>query len=143
MTPLCLAPLVLLGYAWTIQTSWHHSADVDAFYAQAQTCKTGFGLHGKVSAAPWVSGGLHYGWTWEPKPEVELTVQPQLGLSYFNVEGPNGHRQIGRFEVGMALMASFRRVHVVLEYQHMSNGEGTHPGNVGLDLVGLSTGWRF
>mgnify|MGYP001187785187 CR=1 FL=1 len=140
---LCLIPLLLVGYSATIHTAWHVSQNSDAPYVQAQTCKTGLGLHGKVSAAPWASGGVHYGMTWSPSKDIELTVQPQVGLSYFNQHHPYGHRQIGRFEVGLALMVSYQRVHLNLEYTHLSNGEGSSPTNIGLDLVGLQVGYAF
>jgi Lipid A 3-O-deacylase (PagL) len=140
---MCLAPLLLVGYAWTVQTDWHRSADRDAPYVQLQSCKTGLGVHAKASAAPWGAGGLHYGFTWEPVREVELTVQPQVGLSYFNSVQRGEYRQIGRFELGLAVMASWRRAHVSVEYTHLSNGEGWKPTNVGMDLVAVQTGWRW
>lgn len=141
----CLAPLLLVGYAFTMQTDWHRSANMDAPYVQVQTCKTGFGLHGKVSGAPWVTGGVHYGFTWRPaEGEMEITLQPHLGLSYFNYQVlPRASRQIGRFEVGAMLLLSYRDAHVGLEYIHLSNGEGWEQTNVGMDLIGVQTGWRF
>lgn len=139
----CFAPLLLVGYALTIETSWHQSYNADAPYVQLQTCEVGWGAHGKLSALPWGTAGLHYGLTWSPATDVELIAQPQLGLSYANQIHPNGYRQISRFEVGLAVMARYRQLQMSLEYTHLSNGEFGSRSNVGLDLIGLQTGWKF
>lgn len=140
---LCWVPLILLGYSYTIETSWHQSANVDAPYVQVQSCKDGLGVHGMVSAAPWASGGVHYGFTKTYK-KVSMTLQPKLGLGYFNHHHPvNRQRQIGRFEVGLAAMVQVERYVLSVEYTHLSNGEGWKPTNIGLDLVGVQMGMTF
>jgi hypothetical protein len=140
---LCLAPIILLGYVTAIQTSWHDSAQVHPLMGQVQTCKDRLGLHLKAGAEPWVAGGVHYGFTWPIKENMEFTLQPQMGLSYSNTQHPYQGRQITKFEAGVALMLTYQRTVVSLEYTHMSNGKGVDPTNAGLDLVGIQVGYRF
>lgn len=144
MLPLCWVPLLLVGYAQTIETTWHHTKNISGPYVELQTCKTGLGVHGKVGTEPWVSGGVHYGFTWDPMEKVQLTLQPQVGLSYSNTINPVNHvRQITKFEVGLGGMLSYHKYHAGVEYIHMSNGSGWNPGNIGVDQVGFQVGYSF
>lgn len=142
---MCLAPLILMGAAYTIQTDWHHSATFNPYYMQAQTCKDGLGAHIKVGAEPFITGGIHYGFTWSITDALDLTLQPQAGLSYSNTMHPASHiRQITKFEAGLAVMLTVKGQYVIsLEYTHMSNGRGYDPTNAGVDLAGLQVGYRF
>jgi hypothetical protein len=141
---ICWAPLLLAGYFFGIETPWHHQADISGMYAEVQTCRDGFGTHLKAGQGAWVAGGIHYGATWDLGNEWALTVQPAVGLSYFNNHHPlNGQRQIGRFEVGVGVLVSKGKFVVGGELLHQSNGEGWKPTNVGIDGVGLKAGWTF
>ena len=140
---ICWAPVLFAGYFIGIQTPWHSQADVSGVYAEAQTCRDGIGAHVKGGAGEWVAGGIHYGLTKEFKNGWALTLQPAVGLSYFNNIHPNGYRQIGRFEVGVGVLVSKGELIAGVEYLHQSNGEGWNPTNVGVDGVGIKTGWRF
>lgn len=140
---ICWAPVLLAGYFMGVETSWHHQADVSGVYAEVQTCRDGLGAHAKVGSGEWVAGGVQYGWSKPLGSGFELTIQPAVGLSYFNYIHPNGYRQIGRFEVGLGVLVSKGKWIGGVEYLHMSNGTGWNPANVGVDGVGFKVGQMF
>lgn len=141
---MCWAPLMLVGYFMGVETSWHTQPDVSGMYAELQTCRDGIGAHVKAGIGGWVAGGVHYGITKEIGQGWAITIQPAVGLSYFNRHHPvNGQRQIGRFEVGLGVVISNGSVVVGTEYLHMSNGEGMKPTNIGIDGVGVKIGRTF
>lgn len=144
MFPLCLVPVVMLLYGTTIQTEWHHSADISGVYGQIQTCKDGLGAHAKI-AEEWVTFGVQYGLTFNITERVEFTMQPQAGGSYSNTTHPESRvRQVTKFEAGLALMLTYDQRYVVnLEYTHMSNGQGLSPTNAGQDVYGVGVGYIF
>jgi len=143
MLGMCLAPLLLVGYAQSIQTSWHTSHDISGPYAQVQTCKDGLGAHVKVGQE-WVTYGLQYGFTWHITERYSVTLQPQGGGSYSNTIHPHsGIRQITKFEGGVALMLSNGKMVMSAEYTHQSNGRGLDPTNAGQDLIGFQVGYSF
>jgi hypothetical protein len=60
---LCLAPLLLLGYAQTIQTDWHSSKDISNPYVEIQTCKDGLGGEGRKKLVALEAAGVD-NWEW-------------------------------------------------------------------------------
>lgn len=138
---LCLAPLVLMGYALTMQTSWHHSENVNANMIEVQTCEKGLGMDFKASTAGLFGLGLQYGFTLVESEKFSLTFLPKAGLSYTTVpryELP----MTGQFEVGAQFLVGYEDFRVGLEYWHLSNA-GLQSPNIGLDMLVVQTGWRF
>lgn len=138
---LCLAPLVLMGYALTMQTSWHHSENVNAHMIEVQTCEKGLGMDAKASTAGLFGLGLQYGFTLVESEKFSLTFLPKAGLSYTTV--PRSELPMtGQFEVGAQFLVGYEDFRVGLEYWHLSNA-GLQKPNIGLDMLVVQTGWRF
>lgn len=136
----CLTPLLMLGYALTIQTAWHQTTDVSAPIIEVQTCETGLGLHAKASTDGLYAVGAHYGLTGEWG-DWSLTLQPHAGVSYAD----RAIKELplrAQFEVGAAIIGGYQNVRVAVEYWHLSNA-GLKSPNVGLDMLVLLTGWEF
>jgi len=137
----CFAPLVLLGYALTAQTSWHHTDNVNGTVLEVQTCEKGLGLDAKASSAGLFGFGLQYGFTIFEGEKFNFTFLPKAGLSYTSVP----HRELplnGQFEVGGQFLLGYEDFRVGLEYWHLSNA-GLQSPNIGLDMLVVQTGWRF
>lgn len=137
---LCLAPLVMMGYAMTVQTPWHRTTDVSAQIIEVQSCEAGPGVHAKAAGSGLYGAGAHYGISVSQGP-WSLTLQPQAGISY--VDRPVQEVPLRtQFEVGAELLVGYQTFRVAVQYWHLSNA-GLQRPNVGLDLIALQTGWRF
>lgn len=143
MLSLCFVPLVLIGYASSIQTVWHSSEDISGPYVEVQTCKDHLGAHVK-GAQGFATMGIHYGFTWVIYDTITITIQPQGGLGYSNTIHPTTRvRQITKFEAGLQVSVSYEKYVLGVEYTHMSNGRGVDPTNAGQDLWGVQVGYQF
>lgn len=146
MTLFCLIPLVLAGYAGTIQTSWHTSADISGPYVEAQTCKEGLGArlaYGHVNGA-WVQVGPQYGHTWELWHELTVTLQVHGGLGYSNTRHPVTQvRQVTKWNGGAAVILGWKQLNIKAGFDHMSNGRGHDITNHGQDFWTLAAGVSF
>ena len=143
MTLFCLAPFILAGYAGTIQTDWHTSADISGPYAEVQTCKDGLG--GRVAfGAEWVQVGPQYGYTVPLGDDWSITLQAHGGMGYSNTHHPvSGVRQITKWNGGLAVLLSVDRYSVKVGYDHSSNGRGLDPTNAGQDQWSVGVGYSF
>lgn len=137
---LCFAPLVLVGYAMTIQTSWHRSQNVDGGMIELQTCEKGIGFDVKASTAGLYGIGAQYGWQAQFD-KWSLTFQPKIGVSYVD-HAVHELPQRLQFEVGAQLVGGYDRYRIGLEYWHLSNA-GMRDPNIGVDLLVLQTGISF
>lgn len=138
---LCLAPLLLTGYLFTVETSWHHTQNVNAPYVEVQTCDKGLGAHVKASAAGLYAGGLHYGFRLIDGENFSLTFQPKAGISY--ADHPMYELPMRtQFEVGAGLLAGYKDYRLGLEYWHLSDA-GLRSPNIGMDMIGLTVGYSF
>lgn len=144
MTPLlCFAPLVLAGYAGTIQTSWHTSADISGPYAEIQSCKDGLGLR-LAAGEKWVQVGPQLGYTVKLGGPWSITGQAFGGLGYSNTHHPvTGIRQVTKWNGGLAVMLNYGAWSVRGAYSHSSNGRGIDPTNHGQDQYLISAGYTF
>jgi len=139
---LCFAPLVLIGYALTMEMQQtRHPSTVDGTVIEAQTCETGLGLDAKASNAGLYGLGLQYGLRLLEVGDWILTALPKAGLSY--TDRPRHELPMTyQFEVGGQVLLGYDRYRVGLEYWHLSNA-GLTPHNLGLDMLIIQTGWRF
>lgn len=143
MTLFCLAPLILAGYAGTIQTDWHTSSDISGPYVEAQTCTDGFGARLAFSEK-WVQVGPQFGYTILLSDDWSITFQAHGGLGYSNTHHPDtGIRQITKWNGGLAVLLSIDRYSVKVGYDHMSNGRGIDPTNAGQDQWSVGVGYSF
>ena len=137
---MCLAPVILLGYLLTIQTSWHHTANFDAPMLEVQTCETGLGAAVNLSASGLGGVVAQYGWQWKTG-EWSSTLQPKVGLSHAMQPVYELPAQT-QFQLGMGLLVGYQSWRLGVEYQHLSNAGLAQP-NIGLDLLVVETGWAF
>lgn len=136
----CLAPVVLIGSLFTVQTSWHHTTNMDGSLVEVQTCESGLGLQAKASSSGLVGIGVQYGlqkqWgSWS------LTLQPSAGFSQ-TINPVKELPASTQFELGLGLLGGYQQWRVGIEYWHLSCGGLCEP-NIGLDLLALKTGWVF
>lgn len=136
----CLAPLILAGQLFTVTVPGHVS-DLNGQYVEVQTCERGVGLHAKAATNGLFAFGLHYGFKIVDADKFSITFQPKAGLSYTTVERPELPLQ-GQFEVGAGLVFGYDQFRVGVEYWHLSNA-GLEQPNIGVDMIGITTGWRF
>jgi len=143
MTLLCLAPLMILGYSHTVQTSWHISQDISGPMVEAQTCKEGLG--GRLAyGQEWVQVGPQYGLSFDVGQDWHITGQVHGGLGYSNTFHPDSHiRQVTKWNGGVSFMIQYQRVGVKVGYDHMSNGRGLDPTNHGQDMVSIGGIYEF
>lgn len=137
---MCLAPVVLLGYLLTVQTSWHQTTTMDAPMLEVQTCETGLGAGVNVSASGLAGLVGQYGWQWRSG-DWSATIQPKAGLSHAMQPVYELPAQT-QFQLGAGLLVGYQSWRLGLEYQHLSNAGLTSP-NIGLDLIALQSGWAF
>ncbi len=137
---LCLAPMVLIGQLFTVQTNWHQTADVGGTMIEAQTCEAGIGAHARATTSGLYGLGLHYGFHGEWG-KYSVTFQPRAGLSATSIprrELPSDKQ----FELGAQLLFGYNRARIGVDYWHLSNA-GTKDPNIGVDTVGVVVGWVF
>lgn len=140
---LCFAPLVLVGYAVAVETSWHHEPhkDINAPMIEVQTCDRGLGAHVKASEAGFYGAGLQYGFQWTTG-KWTATLTPQAGMSYVDHPMPDRLPMRTQFEVGGQFLIGYRNFRIGIEYWHLSDAHLKLP-NDGVDMMVLQTGWAF
>jgi len=143
MTSLCFIPLVFVGYTHTIQTAMHHSADIGGPSAEFQTCRDGFG--GRVAFNDqYVQAGPQFGWTVPLGDDWSITMNVHGGLGWSNTHHPlSGVRQVTKWNGGASVAVNVDRYSLKIGFDHMSNGKGVSPVNVGQDLASMGVGYSF
>lgn len=143
MILLCLAPIVLLGYSHTIQTSWHTSQDISGPMMEVQSCKEGLG--GRIAyGSEWVQVGPQYGLSLTLSDKWSVTGQIHGGLGYSNTHHPDSHiRQVTKWNGGVSFMLQYTSYGIKVGYDHMSNGRGLDPTNHGQDMVSMGGYYVF
>lgn len=137
---MCLAPLLLIGYLFTMQTPWHQTSVVTAPMVEVQTCETGWGLDAKASTAGFYGVGGQYGWQWTQE-HYRLGLLPKVGFSA--VDHPEPALPLGtQFEVGLQVLGGYDQWRMGIEYWHLSNA-GLKSPNIGMDFLVLQTGVAF
>lgn len=137
---MCLAPIILIGYLLTLQTSWHKTTTIDAPMLSVQACETGLGAAANVSASGLAGLVGQYGWQWRTG-DWSLTIQPKTGLSHAMQPVYELPAQT-QFQLGLGLLVGYQRWRVGLEYFHLSNAGLASP-NIGLDLIAIQSGFAF
>ena len=141
---LCFAPLIAVGaLIHSIETSWHTQESLVGPYVQVQTCSQGLGGYMKGSHE-WIAGGVQYAMHVELGRGFVVSVPLQGGGSYSNTIHPTSRvRQITRFHAGVGVVLHYQQYYVLVEYNHLSNGKGSDPTNVGQDHIGVQVGYQF
>lgn len=137
---MCLAPVILLGYLLTIQTSWHQTTTMDAPAMTVQTCETGLAAAANVSASGLAGLVGQYGWQWQSG-DWSATMQPKAGVSHAMQPVYELPSQT-QFQLGMGVLGGYRSWRLGLEYQHLSNAGLASP-NIGIDLIAVQSGFAF
>lgn len=137
---MCLEPLLLAGYLWTVQPNKYHTSYLDGAFLNVQTCERGLGLDLKVTQHGVGALSAQYGlqiteglWS--------LTVTPQAGVGYLDHHVPELASRVN-FSLGFHIMAGYERYRLGVVYWHQSNAELGYP-NAGLDMVAVMTGLHF
>lgn len=137
---MCWAPLVLIGYLFTMQTAWHRTPSENGTLLEVQSCERGIGVDAKASSSGLYGLGLQYG-LGSQRGDWSVTLLPKAGLSY--IDHPNPALPLRtQFEVGAQLLVGYQRFRIGVEYWHLSNA-GLRAPNIGLDLLAIQTGWIF
>jgi hypothetical protein len=138
----CLAPVILMGYLFTMQPNQAHVSNVDGAMVEMQSCEKGLGAHARIQFAGLYSAGLHYGFQYRSDDGLTtVTFQPRAGLSYSSI--PRWELPAEKqFELGAQLMFGYGQWRVGLDYWHLSNA-GLKEPNIGIDMIGIVTGWSF
>lgn len=139
MTP-CLAPVLLAGYLFTLQTPSHHTASFNGPVLEVQTCEVGPAVNVRVAASGISSVGLQYGWQWK-RDAWSLTAQPMAGAALLDQHTPELSSQVN-FSLGAQLLGGYDIYRMSVGYWHASNA-GLGDRNVGLDFIALQTGFSF
>lgn len=137
---MCLAPLLLLGYALTLTQPGYHPPEQNGVMVEAQTCEVGLGAHVKGVSSGMYGAGLHYG-LGGSQGVWSATVQPSAGLSY--VDHPVAYLPMRtQFEIGVALILGYEAHRVAVGWWHLSNA-GLEMPNPGVNLLAISIGHTF
>ncbi len=149
LASLCLAPLLMFGYAIPVSYHSHHSDLTPTALFSAQSCTTGPGAYAKATltgaymlGAQWGFGVEHNG--------MEFSIKPQLGFSYVDhhVRTLPARQQ---YHVGAEANVCYDRYCSGISFDHISNGDqlgicyssSKCSGNVGEHILAFMTGVRF
>ena len=140
---MCLAPLIMVGFLQTIQTSWHSSKDISGPMAEVQTCKEGLGA--RIAFSPeMVQIGPSWGISWPLGQMWTFTGSFHGGLGYSNTIHPDtGVRQVTKWNGGVSFLIQYDKYVGKVGYDHMSNGRGLDPTNHGVDMMSYMMGYVF
>jgi hypothetical protein len=143
MLRMCLAPLVMVGFLQSIETSWHHAKDISGGMAEIQTCKDG--LSARMAFSPdMVQIGPSWGISWPLGQMWSITGSFHGGMGYSNTIHPDsGVRQITKWNGGVSLIVQYSHYVGKIGYDHNSNGRGIDPTNHGIDHISYMMGYVF
>ncbi len=137
---MCFAPILLLGYLFTLHPNAAHVTDFETPYVQAMTCDRGPGLD--LKASPNI-GTLQaqYGIPVYDEGPWSLSLIPKAGGAMLAEHVPESQSRMN-FALSLHVLARYEAVHLGLEYLHESNA---HLGdrNAGMDFVGTAVGFSF
>lgn len=140
MTPLCLAPVLLIGHLFTLHPNPSHTSRLDGTMIEVQTCDRGIGLDVKATDSGLYGLNAQYGFQWRDGP-FSVTLTPQAGGAYHDVQRPEETSKL-TFGLGGQLSLGYGSARVAVEYWHNSNAGLGHQ-NAGFDMIGILGGWSF
>jgi hypothetical protein len=140
MLPLCMIPLILVGYTTTLDWSKTPPPNENGPILEVQSCERGLGGHVKVTSRGLYAVGFQYGLGTELGP-VSVTLQPRMGFSATDHTNRNLPQGV-QFEVGLQFLIGIEQYRLALDYWHLSNAGITDP-NIGMDLLGVLVGYAF
>ena len=138
---MCFAPLIMIGYLFTLHPNAAHTTNMNTNIVEVQTCETGLGAHARATGNGLYAGGLQYGLTWSFAPDWSLTFAPRAGVAYVD----HDVRELPLrtpFELGAQFFFGFKSARFGVEYLHLSNA-GLKDPNIGIDFVGAIGGMVF
>lgn len=138
---MCFAPLILIGYLFTMHPNDAHVTSVSNPLVEIQTCERGLGLDAKLTRSGMSALSLQYGvvavdsgsWSWVLTPKVGGAVLPSHVSELTSTVN---------FSLGFQSAIGYDSSRFALEYWHQSNA-GLGTTNAGLDLVAVLGGWVF
>lgn len=143
MLGLCLIPVAFALYTHTLQFPHHHSDDIGGLSAEVQTCRDGLG--GRVAFNDqFVQMGPQFGYTIPLGDDWSITLNVHGGLGYSNTFHPLSRvRQVTTINVGASVSLNLAHYSLKFGMDHMSNGSGFNPTNVGQDMLSIGIGRSF
>ena len=139
---MCLAPLVLIGYLFTLHPNPAHMSNLNSTLVEFQTCEQGPGLDLKASSSGVYAASLQYGFSLVNHEEtMSFTLTPKLGVGMIDHPLPELSTTTN-FSLGLQLLARYEFVTLGTEYWHQSNA-GMGERNAGLDMIAVMGGVSF
>ena len=133
---MCLSPVIMIGYAFTMMINNAHSTSLDGPIVEAQTCRRHWGAYASVIGSGFYTAGLQYGIGLG-----RVTIQPFVGVSYVDhvvFELPLRTQ----FDLGVRANIAVGATQCAVKYEHASNAGLRQPNN-GVDLVSIGCGMEF
>lgn len=138
---MCFAPIVLIGYLFTLHPNLAHTSSVNDAVIEAQTCPQGPGLDAKVTPSGMGAVSAQYGFRFVESNDWSLTFTPKAGGAILPRPIPELTSTLN-FSLGAQLLVGYRAGHLGVEYWHQSNA-GLGERNAGLDLIAVMGGFAF
>ena len=149
MLALCLAPLLLAGWAIPVSPIWHHSDLTPSAIVELQTCATGPGAYAKATMTGAYMAGAQWGVGTGYK-GFEFSIKPQLGFSYVDHQVSTLPAR-EQYHLGAEINVCYERYCSGLSYNHLSNGNALGlcwsgadcRQNFGEDMIAFTAGVRW
>ena len=139
---MCFAPLVLIGYLFTLQPNSAHTTNLNSTLLEYQTCEQGPGLDVKASVSGVYAASAQYGFSIvNHENSMSFTLTPKVGVGWLDRPVPELSTTVN-FSLGLQLLARYEWATVSTEYWHLSNA-GLGSVNAGLDMIALMGGISF
>jgi len=137
----CFEPLVLTGYLFMMLPHRTNGANLNAPMVEVISCDHGLGLNLKASQSGVYAASAQYGFQWSLGEDWRFTVAPNLGVGYHDVMVLEEQSKL-TFSLGGRISLSYKRADLGVEWWHNSNA-GLGDRNAGLDMIGVTGGWKF
>ncbi len=137
---MCFAPILLIGYLFTLQPNASHVTNLDNPYVQVQTCDRGPGLDLKATPDMGVLQA-QYGFVVHEEGPWTVSILPKAGGAMLSKHIPESQSQMN-FALSIQLLVGYERIHFSLEQLHESNA-GLGQRNAGFDGALVGAGFRF
>ena len=139
---MCFAPLMLIGYLFTLHPNPAHMSSLNSTLVEFQTCEQGPGLDLKASNSGVYAASAQYGFSLvNQEGTTSFTLTPKFGVGMIDQPLPELSTTTN-FSLGLQLLARYEFLTLGTEYWHLSNA-GLGERNTGLDMIALMGGVSF
>jgi hypothetical protein len=139
---MCFAPLLLIGYLFTLHPNPSHTTSLNHTVLDVQTCEQGPGLDLKAASSGVYGAHAQYGFSLvNNEGTTSFTLTPKFGVGFLDHTVPELSTPVN-FSLGLQLLARYEWATIATEYWHQSNA-GLGSVNAGLDLIAVMGGVSF